>query len=60
MKNKVDEKTQSRYSKKKQRMQNGTYIGDSPFYQNIAEFQHLLPIESYPHLRVYNLKKQYA
>lgn len=45
----------SNYAEKKERMKNGTYHGNSPFYENIPEFQHLLPLQSYAHLRKYNL-----
>lgn len=44
----------SKYSKKKTAQQKGHYTGSSPFYYNIPEFQHLLPLSAYPHLRKLN------
>lgn len=41
----------SNYASKKQQMQNGTYHGTSPFYENIPEFQHMKPLSTYTHLR---------
>lgn len=38
------------YAEKLEHQKNGTYEGDSPFYKNIPEFQHLKPLYSYPHL----------
>lgn len=46
----------SKYAEKKERMKNGTYHGNSPYYENIPEFKDLWPLSAYPHLRKYNLK----
>ena len=39
------------YGEKIDQKKNGTYHGNSPFYNNIPEFQFLKPLASYPHLR---------
>ncbi|HYD90920.1 MAG TPA: hypothetical protein VEA37_05450 [Flavobacterium sp.] len=39
------------YGEKKTAMRNGSYGGNSPFYNNIPEYQYLKPLASYPHLR---------
>lgn len=40
----------SKYALKKQKMKSGSYHGNSPFFKNIPEFQHLHSLASYPHL----------
>lgn len=40
-----------KYAEKIEQMKNGTYHGNSPFYNNIPEFQYLKPLASYPHLQ---------
>lgn len=39
------------YAAKKQAQQSGSYIGNSPFFTNIQEFQWLKPLDNYPHLK---------
>jgi hypothetical protein len=51
-------KTRSKYALKKARMKAGTYSGTSPFFSNIPEFQHHLPLESYPHLRPFRVSER--
>lgn len=41
----------SQYSDKKALQKSGGYNGPSPFFTNLAEFQHIKPLDSYPHLR---------
>lgn len=47
------EKIYKNYAVKKQAQKNHTYVGNSPFFSNIPEFQWLKPLhrDSYPHLR---------
>lgn len=46
-----DVRKKSKYALKKIAMKNGTYNGNSPYFQNIQEFQYLKPLDSYPHLK---------
>lgn len=48
----------SKYQAKKQRMANGTYNGNSPFYNNIRDYQYDRPLETYPHIKEMISKKQ--
>lgn len=41
----------SKYARKKVQMANGSYNGNSPFFNNIPEFQHVKPLRMYSHLR---------
>lgn len=40
----------SKYALKKQKMKSGSYHGNSPFFKNIPEFQHIHPLKTYAHL----------
>lgn len=42
--------SKSKYAVKQQQKQNGSYHGNSPYYENIISFQHLKPLHAYPHL----------
>lgn len=46
------------YAEKKEAQKNGSYDGNSPYFTNIPEFQHLKPVESYPHLQQYIKKRK--
>jgi hypothetical protein len=48
----------SKYQAKKQKMNNGTYNGTSPFFSNIPDYQYDRPLETYPHIREMIKNKQ--